>query len=334
MKTGIKMLAAAAIVMVCSCTDALEERIDSLEARMEALEAKVQANVDAIEKLVAANKSAVTINSVTATSTGYVISFSDGTTATLTNGNDGKDGANGTNGKDGKDGKDGVTPVIGITEINGVFCWTVNGTPLKNGDEYVPVTGTNGTDGKDGANGTDGKDGKDGKDGISPKFKVENGKWFVSYDNGGSWEEVGSAVTEAGQTITVTETETEYVFTIGEGNEIRIPKTTCSLTIKLITDKVKIEAGRSAEFGYVLTGADETTHVVAEAQYYTATVDEKNCIVTVTAPESLAKGYVIVKAVRNSDGASCSQYVVFDKDVYGIYGSIIWTGNDEDYINW
>ncbi len=124
------------------------------------------------------------------------------------------------------------------------------------------------------------------------------------------------------------------MFTIGYGNEIRIPKTKGDLTIKLVTDKVKIEAGRSVEFGYVLTGADETTHVVAEAQYYTAAVDEENCTVTVTAPESLAKGYVIVKAVRNSDGASYSQYVVFDKDVYGVYGSIIWTGNDEDYINW
>lgn len=319
MKTGIKMLAAAAIVMVCSCTDALEERIDSLEARMEALEAKVQANVDAIEKLVAANKSAVTINSVTATSTGYVISFSDGTTATLTNG---KDGEKGTAGKDGDKGEDGSTPVIGVTEIDGILCWTVNGTPLKNGSDYVPVTGQKGNDGAA------------GKDGITPKFKVEDGKWFVSYDNGTAWSEVGPAVTVVESSINVTETETEYVFTFGDGKEIRIPKTTGSLTIKLITDKVKIEAGRSAEFGYVLTGADETTHVVAEAQYYTATVDEENCIVTVTAPESLAKGYVIVKAVRNSDGASCSQYVVFDKDVYGVYGSIIWTGNDEDYINW
>lgn len=318
MKTGIKMLAVAAMVMACSCTDALKERIDSLEARVEALEAKVQANVDAIEKLVAASNSAVTINSVQTTDNGYVISFSDGTTATIANGADGKDGDKGS------DGKDGSTPVIGVTEIDGVLYWTVNGTPLKNGNDYVPVTGQKGNDGTA------------GKDGITPKFKVEDGKWFVSYDNGASWEEVGPAVTVVESSIEVTETETEYIFVFGDGKEIRIPKTTCDLTLRLVTDKVRIQAGRTTEFGYVLSGADETTHVVAEAQYYTATVDEAASKVKVTAPDPLTKGYVIVKAVRNSDGASFSQYVVFDvtEDAYGVFGSIIWIGNNDDYINW
>lgn len=306
MRTSIKVLAAAAIVMVCSCNDALKERVDSLEARVAALEAKVQANVDAIEKLVAAGNSAVTINSVRSTDDGYVINFSDGTVATISNG---------------VDGADGSTPVIGVTEIGGVLCWTVNGTPLKNGSDYVPVAGN---------------DGSDGRDGVTPEFKVEDGKWFVSYDNGGTWDEVGAAVTEVGPAITVSETDTEYIFTIGDDMEIRIPKTKAGLALKLVTDKVRIEAGKTTEFGYVLTGADETTHVVAEAQYYTASVDEAGCTVRVTAPESLSKGYVIVKAVRNSDGASFSQYVVFDvnEDAYGIFGSIIWIGNDDEYINW
>ncbi|MDE7473297.1 MAG: hypothetical protein K2M68_06910, partial [Muribaculaceae bacterium] len=56
--------------------------------------------------------------------------------------------------------------------------------------------GVDGKDGKDGQNGADGKDGvdgKDGKDGITPEFKIENGDWYVSTDNGQTWQYLGRA---------------------------------------------------------------------------------------------------------------------------------------------
>ena len=90
---------AAVAGIFCSCTKDLENRVSELEKKLAELESRVNANAKSISDLVAAAESAVTINSVspTADGNGYVIVFSNGTTATITNG---------VNGNDGKDGKD------------------------------------------------------------------------------------------------------------------------------------------------------------------------------------------------------------------------------------
>lgn len=72
----------------------------------------------------------------------------------------------------GEDGKDGATPTVTISEDG---YWVINGVK-----QSVKALGT------DGANGT------------TPKFKIEGGKWFVSYDNGGKWEEAGQATGDQG----------------------------------------------------------------------------------------------------------------------------------------
>ena len=41
--------------------------------------------------------------------------------------------------------------------------------------------------------------GADGKDGITPQLKIENGAWFVSYNEGETWEELGKATGEKGE---------------------------------------------------------------------------------------------------------------------------------------
>lgn len=41
--------------------------------------------------------------------------------------------------------------------------------------------------------------GADGKDGITPQLKIENGVWFVSYNEGETWEELGKATGDKGE---------------------------------------------------------------------------------------------------------------------------------------
>lgn len=53
---------------------------------------ELKSDMDALEKILAAQQNKLTISSVTSTENGYVITFSDGTTATISNGKDGKDG--------------------------------------------------------------------------------------------------------------------------------------------------------------------------------------------------------------------------------------------------
>lgn len=104
------------------------------------------------------------------------------------------------NGKNGVNGKDGITPIISVMkDVDGIYYWTVNGEWLLVNGEKVRASaldGEKGADGKDGVDGEDGKDGQNGaagKDGITPQFKIEDDYWYISYDNGKSWEMLGKA---------------------------------------------------------------------------------------------------------------------------------------------
>ena len=291
------MIAAAAALLCCSCTKDLEDRVGNLEQKVEALEKTVNTNVSSIEQLVKASEKAVTVTKVETTDKGYTIYFSDGTNATIANG---------------IDGKDAVAPTIGFQEIDGVFYWTVNGDLLKNGDKNVPVTGANG---------------KDGVDGKTPQFKIENGAWKVSFD-GETWADVPVTGTVA-PTLVMTETDAAYVFTLGE-QTITILK---NLVIKVEEYDVEIEPGATYTFSYTISGADENTHVLVEAVNFEVKLDEAARTVTVTAPAVIKKGYIMIKAVRNTDSQYSAQYIVVDKAAYGAFGSVIVT-NDNKYINW
>ena len=103
-------------------------------------------------------------------------------------------GKDGTDGEDGKDGADGHTPVIGVAmDTDCIYYWTVDGKWLTDdAGNKIKAVGT------DGQNGSDGFNGVDGKDAVTPQLKIEDGKWYVSYDNGASWIEIGQATGDEG----------------------------------------------------------------------------------------------------------------------------------------
>lgn len=313
---------AAGLLGFAACTGELEDRVTSLENRLDKLEALVNDNVNSIKALVEANAKAVTINSVTTTDNGYVIKFSDGTTATITNGQDGAPGQDGQDGAPGQDGKDAAAPQIGVQEIDGVLYWTVNGELLKFNGENIRVTGN---DGQDGA---PGQDGQDGKDGITPQFKVEEGKWYISFD-GEVWSEVGSAVTEVKSVVTVETTDEAYIFHIDD-TTISIPKTN-AFSLKLDQDdSIELKAGERIMLTYNIVGEDKTTHVAVESSNFKAELDEYTKTLFITAPAEPVDGYVLIKATRNSDGAHSAQHITFhiQDTVYGMFGGEITNGED------
>ena len=316
------IMLAAGLLGFAACTGELEDRVTSLENRLDKLEALVNDNVNSIKALVEANAKAVTINSVTTTDNGYVIKFSDGTTATITNGQDGAPGQDGQDGAPGQDGKDAAAPQIGVQEIDGVLYWTVNGELLKFNGENIRVTGN---DGQDGA---PGQDGQDGKDGITPQFKVEEGKWYISFD-GEVLSEVGSAVTEVKSVVTVETTDEAYIFHIDD-TTISIPKTN-AFSLKLDQDdSIELKAGERIMLTYNIVGEDETTHVAVESSNFKAELDEYTKTLFITAPAEPVDGYVLIKATRNSDGAHSAQHITFhiQDTVYGMFGGEITNGED------
>ena len=121
------------------------------------------------------------------------------------------------NGKDGADGVDGNTPVIGVKkDADGIYYWTLDG-------EFIIVDGQ-----KIKAQGTNGSDGLDGTDGVTPKLEIREGYWWISYDNGANWTQLGKATGEDGKdadSIKITQDENNVYFELADGTVITISKT-------------------------------------------------------------------------------------------------------------
>lgn len=182
-------------------------------------------------------------------------------------------------------GPKGDTPGITAALDGDTYYWKVNGEWLTDGaGNKIPVTG------------------------ATPQLKYDGDTdtWYVSTDKGQTWEIVG--VQKTGTDITFTEDDEAYYFDFGDGNVAKISKMS-SFVMKVESDVVTVEAGKTVTLAYTIAGGDETTHVVAEASGYTAKVDEAAKAVAITAGASVEPGYVILKAIRNSDGASSSQFV-------------------------
>ena len=280
-----------AAASLCACNGDLKDRVETLETKVAALESKVNENVSSIAKLAEAAANAVTIASVTPNE--------DKTSYTIKF-SDGKTAVL-TNGKDAE------APVVGMKEFEGELYWTVNGEFMTNNGAKVPVSGK------------------------TPQFKIQDGKWYVSYD-GKAWDEVPVSGTVEPK-LEMTETETEYVFTLGE-TVIKIVKEK-AFAIKVKADSRMVVSGQVVTIGYTLFGADATTHVVAESKGLEAEVDEASSTVKITVPKTIsADAYVIVKAVRNSDGKYSAQYISFTQgETYGTFGGVIVKDGNE-YLNW
>lgn len=184
-----KILTLLAIVIAgagCSKFDdsAIWESIGELDHRVNQLEEicnHMNTNISSLQAIVQALESHDYIKNVVSlpNDNGYIISFASGKDITI------------YHGKDGENGKDGATPLISIKQdTDGIYYWTVNGEWLLVDGQKVNATGKDGADGQDGDNGTDG---------ITPEFKIENGYWFISYDKGTSWTQLGKATGNDGQ---------------------------------------------------------------------------------------------------------------------------------------
>jgi hypothetical protein len=194
------LLLGLTICLISACHDNLWNAIDKLDDRVYALEEickEMNTNITALETIVAVLQSNDMITGIVEIKKdgkviGYTITFSKHDSITIYHGESGQNGT---------DGKDGITPVIGVAQdTDGVYYWTLNGEWLldDNGNK-LPVSGEDGKDGANGADGKDGQDGADGKDGITPLLKIENGYWYISYDNGVTWTESGKATGNNGQ---------------------------------------------------------------------------------------------------------------------------------------
>ena len=205
------------VLLLLGCSDkyddsALRNDLNDLENRVAKLEdlcKQMNTNISSLQTIVTALQNNVYVTGTTplmkdGKEIGYTITFSKGNPITI------------YHGKDGQDGEDGTTPTIGVKkDTDGVYYWTLNG-------EFIVVDG--------GKIQAEGKDGTNGTNGTTPQFKIENDYWFVSYDNGANWTQLGKATGEDGIggdsmfSGVDYKTSTDYViFTLADGTQIKLP---------------------------------------------------------------------------------------------------------------
>ena len=289
----------ALVVSSCSYDDTpIWNKLNDHEERIKALEelcTNMNTNIEALQGIVEALEKHDYIVDVVENEDGYTINFAKGDSITIKNG---KDGANGNDGANGADGADGQTPVIGVAEEDGVYYWTVNGEWLTdaNGNKIKAVgsDGANGADGNDGANGADGANGNDG---VTPQLKIEDNKWFVSYDEGATWVELG-VVAEGdvvvANPIEVTEDEKCVYFKLSDDQVITIAKVT-----PLDIEFSALNAGGIFEVSYTVDTVAERVEVEAIAAKNVADVEvvkgEGNTgVINITVGENEGESKVLV----------------------------------------
>ena len=189
--------------------------LDELDKRLTAVEELVNTfnnNIASVQSLVNSMNGMVFVSSVTETSDGYVINFSDGKVATIRN------------------GVDGETPSIGIKQdSDGEWYWTINGEWLLGSDwNKVRVSGR------------------------APQLKIEDDYWFLSTDGGNTWTRLEKAVGKDGDPTfaSVTYDDSFVYFVMQDGTEFKVGRGASSVqVISVIPDYIdgSVEA-RAGEF--------------------------------------------------------------------------------------
>ena len=330
----------------------LVERVDNLEGRLAKLEEQckqINANINSLQIIVNALKEANHITSISnlvenGVEIGYKIEFAKSDPIHIYHGKAGADGAR---------GEDGYTPLIGVKkDKDGIYYWTLDGNWLtdndgnkvraqgldgkdgyngkdgKDGEDGKDgkdgkdgYNGSDGKDGKDGYNGKDGKDGYNGKNGVTPKLRIKDGNWDVSYNNGVSWETLGSATGGVVPCpIKSVEVKGRYVlFTLNSGDEIKIPLYN-AITIKFEETTIGMGASSQIDLLYTLTGGDNVK-VSAIGEGVRTSVDESAKKLTITTDVNFTGGKVLVHATDGNNVATVELTIVKEVLVYIEYGA-------------
>ena len=287
----------SAMLAFCACQDLdeLTGRVDNLENRVTYLEElckDLNSNVALIQAFVAAHENDLYIKNVTEVSDGFTITFTNGLTYTLKNGekgNKGDKGDQGDKGDKGNQGDPGVTPVVSVKlDTDGGYYWTLNG-------EWLLV---------------DGK--KVSALGVTPQLKIENGKWYICY-GGDKWEEIAPAY-DYSTAITITEDETAVYLTLHDGTQFVIEKVP-GFSFKVESTDIAIHAGKNAALNYTLNDGDESVRFEVRGSYAAEVVptDVNSGVINITVPETIVKGYVLVTAVKNSTSEFKAQYIEIEE---------------------
>lgn len=202
MKRLFTLFTGLCVMLLAGCNDeyddsALVKRLDDFEQRLERLERlcnDMNTNLGSMQTIVTALDRGDYITSVeplteNGNMVGYTIRFAKGTPIVVYN------------------GKPGTAPVVSVKkDTDGIYYWTLDGEWITDGGKKLPVSGQNGT---------------------SPKLKIEEEYWYISYDDGTTWTKLDKATGEKGDDgagILVDMDENYVYFTLPDGRTVTVPR--------------------------------------------------------------------------------------------------------------
>ena len=318
MKKLLTLVVVAISIALSSCKyddDDLWSSVHGLEdrvAKLEELCKQMNTNIVSLQAIVNVLQESDYITGVAPVmqdgkEVGYIITFSKSNPVTIYHGKDGQDG------EDGTDGNDGTTPSIGVKQdTDGIYYWTLNGEWLTD-DQGEKIK----------AEGVDGNDGTDGDDGVTPKFKIENEYWYISYNNGESWAQLGKATGGDGTsgdsmfTDIDYKTSTDYViFTLADGTQIKLPTWSAFEALQRLCNETNTNLSSLQAIVTALQNYDYITSVDP--------LTENGKVVGYTIKFAKSNPIVIYNGKDGADGNTPS--IGIKKDTDGIY---YWTLDGE-----
>lgn len=312
MKINMKLLAAigsAALIALSGCTRVsdLEDRIEEVEGRVDALETlclKLNTDITALQTLVQSQTEAnIYISNVEDVENGYKITFSNGKTYVIQDGDKGSKGDK---------GEEGAAPVVSVRQdTDGGYYWTLNG-------EWLLVDGN-----------------KVSALGVTPQLRInsEAGNWEVSYDGGTTWTTVAAAYDKSHE-ITISQDDNAVYFKLADGTVFTVNKAIAYKFFVEQTEGIAIVAGATVELAYTVADADESVKFSVQCGGgYSASVVPSSVsagVIKVTAPATLPTegGYVLIIATKNSTGDVKAQQLSFEKGVINA-SEVNYTANAE-----
>ena len=182
-----------------------EQRIEQLEKQCRELNTNIEA-IQAILTAIQQNDYVTEVMKIMedGIEVGYSITFAKGGTVTI---------YHGTN------GADGVAPKVSIRKAqDGEYYWTTDGEWMtdENG-EMIPAVVADDPNGEY----------------VTPQFRVADGKWYVSYDNGNTWRAIDQKNDGENFFQNVTYDQDYVYITLADGNIFKIPYKTDSKVVDL-----------------------------------------------------------------------------------------------------
>lgn len=263
------VIALAPVALSCSpdeLTGDLEDRVNDLENRVTELESQMAEQIEALQGLAGGT---TVVSCTLDEETGiYTVAFSDGKVIEVANAGEG-------------------SSIIGVTEQDGKYYWTIGGELMTDAGEPVPVS-------------------------VTPGIRVnpETNIWEVSPD-GETWLSTEITATEGASIFAKVEDDEDFVyFTLADGSSLKVAKEK-DFICEPLSGKQYFNAGETKTLKLNLSNVEKTT--VTKPEGWKASVSGD--VLSITAPAAdnqyaELEGKVTVLAVSASKEFTMSDVLV------------------------